>query len=745
MAFRETARRLLDHHRVVELGASVREAAAQRARVERELEAVERRVPWYQRVVFFHDTVDEARAKELRGQLEAADAQLASARAARDAAARECGGACPPIDVVLRLETIIAELLADPRIARTADTIDAPADALEALAADVLARWTPGVDPGALLDRLSDDAARAQAARTALGRPLRDDTLAWAPMGADELFTRAAHEIESEGVLRAARERLAGAQLQRDAIASALAHAQEQVGWWDRVVPGASETEQARDARARALTEQERHLVSAIEEAHHAVVRGLSRHPVLWVALACRGAAAALRAVLPRDEPALDATTGAPIAIRSAYGRAVVLACLFEARAACDAAFDGLCGLVAPRASAPERSPDADRGPYRLQGFVARKAPAPTKGATEEARQFFVRLEDRGLRQELAWAVSHATMLGLLTLSRDRVRERIGWLDRAVFWSDTGEEVVEDGLEERSGWHEGLIRVRAAQALALVEGASNEHPLLALGRDLSAAHRGAQQIGTAGGSSSSPRSCPVYHRQPVLDALDRATEGLCARFGATADRAWLVKTICDHLRRAGAHPIRLPEEPPSTPADVALLLAARLQGTAFLESVETLSWAEPAASNARAEANAAARAVSMWDKINIFTDSPEEVRREELKQAADAKHQLVVSKRVAMHGLYRDALRAHPPSLLVEQALYVRERFAQISATSERRTRTYRSGKRTRRVTYYVCVLHGLTPARSGLHAWARGLVELLGPLPCAGDLLDEWVASELR
>ena len=77
-------------------------------------------------------------------------------------------------------------------------------------------------------------------------------------------------------------------------------------------------------------------------------------------------------------------------------------------------------------------------------------------------------------------------------------------------------------------------------------------------------------------------------------------------------------------------------------------------------------------------------------------------------------------------------------------ALDVRAAFAAVHAVSERRTSTRRVGKRTVRRTYYVCVLRGLGPAQGALATWARAVVEVLGPLPCAGDLLDEWVAGEL-
>lgn len=378
-----------------------------------------------------------------------------------------------------------------------------------------------------------------------------------------------------------------------------------------------------------------------------------------------------------------------------------------------------------------------------MPGAVAREEPRPTKGATDESRQFFALLDGSGLRDELRAAVSHASMLGLLRRCGESVRARIGWLDRAAFWSSSADEAAEDALAERASFHALVLQHRAVSALGIVEGAAAQHALLDLGRSLATAHLTTPAIATLGGSSGTSRHCPVFRREEVVAALDRAVARLCARYGTTADRGALVNAVCDHLRRAGG-PLRPPEGAPQSPAEVALLLASRLQGTPFLETVETLAWAQPAASEARGQAAAAASAVSFWDKLNVFSDSPEEQRRDALRDEAAVRDQLVRDRHAAFRALYRDALRVHPPSLLADEALDVRAAFEAIRAVSERRTRTTKVGNTTTTTTYYVCVLHGRAVAQSMLGAWAARVIAVLGPIPCAGDLLDEWVAGEL-
>lgn len=739
----DVAERLLDEHRVPERVAAVVEAEGEVWRLQHELARAARGVSFWDRVAFWHDSDEEKLAASADERLAEAGARAAEARRRRDEAVEACAAQSPPVEVVFRIESAVHRVLADPHVGRTAERGEVAIAQLDAIAADVFARWAPGTDVAQTIDRLLSDRDLAAVGRS-VGRLATDPALGWAPMAPDELYARAAHEVIGRGELAKVRAQLDALHVRREQLVEAVAALRASVGVIDALIPGSITREEIeRDHHQAKLSSTEQAIVRAFEGAQHAVVQALSAHPVIWLALACRAAAASLRAVSPRYESVIGAHGGLT-QVPSAYCRAAALACLVEVRRACDAAFEGLSARIWPRAGdAPDPRPGGDVGPYRLQGFIAREAPPRVKGSNEHSRALFEELEQGALRGVLSWAVAHATVLGVVEAAREQSAHRIDWMDRAIFWSDSDDETKTEAYGRRVAWHRSLLQHRALEALTLVERSASAHPLLKIGRGIAATHAALDRIRTLGGSSSSSRTCPVYDVEPTERQLRWTLDALTRHYGGHPDRDALVARVRARIERATA-PVAPPADRPQTLTELVDLLASQLQRTHFVRHLQALEAERPAAAAAHRRAAQMDAQVGVFDRINVFTDSTEERARDEARAEAAAREGRIEGHRREAHRLYKEAVAHHPPTQLADDGVDVGYRIGAIHAVSVRRTRTVGTGKNQRTETYYVCELRGRDEARASLSTWARSVMAHLGGFPCAGDLLDRWVAAEL-
>ncbi len=738
----DAARRLLDRERVAE---RVRAARAAEEAVEakaRELAAAERRIGWWDRAVFFHDTPDEAAADALREELAALGATAAEARRARDEAVEACAEGAPAIGVVYRAEAAIGRLLSMSAVGRVAGSGDQEAAVFDRVGEQVFATWLPDVDLAAVAASLyRRDLAIPTAPPAALSTDAR---LVYAPIGAAELEARAAHHLVARGLLAEARQQEARAVDRVAPLRAELAELEAAVGIWDRVVPGDSFREMAVDEAQQRLETLERGAVSAAERGQLAVVQALtSAYPPLWVGLACLAVGAALRAVHTLEQPALqaDGTLGARPA---AQGRAVALACAAGLRRALDGAFDGLSERIAPRAAQPDEAASAQRGPYRAAQRPDADPKPAARGATAEGRRFFASLDEAALRDELGWAVVHATALGLIERTRAEADAEVSWVDRAIFWSDSDAEAEVGALSERIELQRELVRLRGYRALRRIADDAGQDPFLRVGRAIERAHLALGAVHTEAGRSSSPRSCPAHGKGEARAAIDAALTELCTSFGAARDGQRMIEDVCRQLTRGATR--SPPTEPPPAGTDYASLVARfahALRGTSFADDVARLNAALPALQSARASATSADAQVRLIDRINIFTDSPAERARDH-SQALAAQHQADLERlRPAVRARWRAAIATHPPTLAAEVAMDVARAIGAVRGVSVRRSRS--RGKNRRREVYYVCQLRGLAEAKGLLQTWTAQVVGAFGRFPSTGDLLEQWTADALR
>ncbi|HHH28250.1 MAG TPA: hypothetical protein ENK57_07890, partial [Polyangiaceae bacterium] len=625
MTFWRAAREIIERHDVTPRLEALRHATARRRRLEVQLAAAEARVPWTDRALFFHTTPDEARAAELERALARSAQHERQARVECAAALAICAETCPPIGVVSRVEAVVAELLGDPAIGRDHSAHRPSADVLDVIASDVLGRWAPGVDLGVMIEslhRLTDAAPRAR-----IGPIAQDDRLGIAPMGAEELFARAAAELAHRGSLRSAREGFRWARRERARLLARLHELEAEVGFLDRLNPFDTPAETAREQQGAALRAQDERVWHAYEATDHAVVLALSQHPMIWLSLACRGASVALRALAPVRESVLG-PDGAPQPIPSSYGRGIVLACLAEARRACVAGFGPLVHAIWPLQSSPRVTQAAPGGPYRAAGAPAPELPEFRKGETEDLAFVFSALEGAGLRHEVTMAVTHAMMAGVLETRRERAKERVTWTERLEFWSDSDAERASEAISARLGWHVTAMRFRAASALRLVGGAAVQHPLLRAGWTMVGLSRAIASLTTPSGRTAGPRPCPVLGKATATTKFTVVIESLSDYFGCISSREALVAVLRANLERAGAAPRRTPAAT-ETREQLVAMLAATLEGTEFLTHLKRIEVLRPRIVAARGRAQEADEEVGFWDRVNLFSDTPEERRRDE--------------------------------------------------------------------------------------------------------------------
>ena len=745
MNMSEQARRLLAGQeaptRVAQLLACRRRLEEVRGRLAR----AEQRVSWWDRAVFFHTTPDEAKAKAVREECERAEQAYETALVAWRAAMVACSSFAP-IEIVFGIESTVHSVMMDPAVGREAWAGKAAAAALEAVAARVAELWAPEVDIVDMAARVPNDTLRRQAAMQP-PVPLAEHTqLGWAPMQDGELFQRVAWALERSAEFAAARQTLAREQQEDASFYAALEHARAQVTFADKLTPWQGDTEKQVERLEAQVVREEEETQRAIDGLRLAVVRAFAAHPVTWLYFSLLGAVAAIRAAQPNLELVGD-RSGDANHVRSASARGVILACFVELRRACEHAFPGVPSQVWPRGRQGVASSPVTAGPYRLQAKVA-DAPEPLEAEAAELR-FFAQLDAGQVRGELVKAVSVATVMGFVSAHRDRTE--VEWLDRLAFWSDTDEEVVEESLQKRLEAHQQALAYYGGRALAQIRTIALEHhPLVGLGCALPQAVRATDSICTAGGRSSSPRSCPTINKVETLSWLGRLGSTLERYFGVAEGRARWVSDICRRLKKASS-PIAAPTpEELTSYSQVIELLAAKLQPTDFVALVYQAWQASKQQRHANHEAKQAGERVSFWDKVNVLSDTEDEKLRDAWEARASERGAEHADADAEMNRLLEEAMRLHPALRLYETLAAVKRAVAAIYARSERRTVTHETrnakGKVTSRrtETYYVCAIYGQSAAERAMNQWSESVLDVFGPLPTPSDALEAWIVREL-
>ncbi|MFO0553431.1 MAG: hypothetical protein U0271_33925 [Polyangiaceae bacterium] len=638
------------------------------------------KVSRWDRAVFFHTTPDEAQLEALVAAERAAEHALASAVAAFDAALRACW-VYPPIEIVHRVEWAIGEVLSNRAVGRDVDANRAVADTLEGIADRVIALWAPNVDLAALAAQLNDDAARRAAAQRDPGPPPLDANLGWALIDGAQLFARVARALEGSRAFADARARLDPEWAQYRAATAALESADARVTARDELTRGEGLHEGEARLRREASERAYASLCDVVDELRLAVVRAFGAHPVMRVHFALLGAASAARANA---------------------ARAILLACLVEVRRACEEAFVDIPNQVWPRGREKLSGPPA-HSPYRSQGASLEESAAPepvdARAAFRARLSFFAAVEESRARTILTFAVASASVLGLLRRHFRDVDLPV-W-ERLLFDRDERREAERSHFFQRIAVHQGLLARHAEAALAetapLVE---EHHPLAGLNEAFTRAVHATRAITPPGAyaAATSQRQenfMRRYASPPNKELAERwvakLDEILTKNFPVGGNRAQWIDALCRRLQ--GPRPIREPEEVTSY-EHVIERLAARLQDGPFLRLAE-IAW-----------------------------------------RTRDVRHGEHEATCKEMGLLLDAALEAYPPLALFEKLGTLRSALEALQAW--RTPETAAAGWQS------AWFLVGQPEALEALEAWGRKAMRIFGPLPTAGDALEQWVAREL-
>ncbi|MBI5367405.1 MAG: hypothetical protein HZA54_10250 [Planctomycetes bacterium] len=709
----------------------------------RELDAFEReraelrgRIPLWDRVIFFSDTPDEARAKEV-------ERELTAARRRRSAVERELADLLaaaektyPPLALARRIETALALAAAVLRAPGDSRGRARLAAGLHALGDQVLADYAPDFSARRFEAQLSDletcRVAAAGAAAVARGAaepaagPVLDLERGYAPMRQADLLPLVARRL-LDGPLF---ERLAGraewAQV-CNRFLDDLRRAEAQIPWYDRLNPlSDSPAEQERDRLEQELARTEAEWSARVERARAAFLEALGAFPPLGLYVRIAEAGALAEALAPGTERVLDGR-GRLVNASVATPGALLLAALSGVAAHFRAAFalelpGRLVAILAGEGASPGNAEPELR---RLAPLVARLDAGAAPG-----------LRDR--------ALEHARVSGAIRRCRQEGGgSEAGARSRLLSWVPalTGRDRE---AQARAELHAERTRRLWSDLVTEVERAAEGVPALFLREQTVRLRSLVAQVDTYTEVFDRPVACSVFHREALLTTLQRIRQ--------TLEEAYGLAGVEDRLMAAVAAAAPAPAEirgdevygvRPLSPAALHGFLAHRLEDTAFATVFRRLEAAEAERLRAEDGAEQAAARVSLWDRLNVFSDTDDErTERAERGRAAALTREIRDAVR-KVKTWFPAACRVYPP---IELYYRLPEVVAAVSGlraecTGSRFSLVPAGGDSlgSRRTERWRCRLIGKAAAVRAVADWSARFAAAFGPMPSRHRILELW------
>lgn len=712
---------LLDSDGVPALRDEARELRSEILALMRERAEVGQRIPFWDRVIFFSDTPDEQHAKGLDAQLRERRSELAAINVRLHAAHEAAAARFPPFALAIAIDDAVRLAIEGLQIRglifKSVDRKDDLDRALEAAGQQLLDLYIPGADIPALIRRLAE---RERFEDTGVSAELDGDPrLGFAPIRPGELEAAMALELARCGFLddRDRVRRLSG---ERDDLARAYKEARERVPFIDKVnVFTDSPAEKERDRLKLALDSKEEEARRAFEATRKHIHAALAVFPPLLI---FQGLAEALGiAGLLSAEKVGDLKENGALTQRTILApRVLVFAAFHRLQQTLEDTFPG---MPAP--------------------WTHREAPAdPRDRSLAPVVDAFVEDFQAGPGPELcARALAHAATQGQLSWQLRQVRRGIAIIDRLVFWSDTEAETREDALEERHEWSQS-----SSESLwrSLIEGADEVCDgigPLALKRRAIEASRAIAAIHTDSGESSFPKSCSVYGRGEAQSALAGIRDTLAGIYGVAGSRMDTMMRVAEvepvptAVERGGRHLFE-----PLTSEQLCASIAAQIKDLdAFRDNIRVMRSENKKLEALEGEKAAVEERISLWDRINIFTTTPDEAQRNELKAEIKSLSETARTRYARADEEFERAASSYPPAVLKFRLNEAIDAVGRIRAVCRRRTVTTGSGKNKRTETRYYCALEGHSRAVNAMKRWAAAFVRDFGALPDSHRLLEVW------
>jgi len=663
---RAAASSALVRHGVLELMAAIEQLREQLAQLRRERSIARGTMPWWE--VPHGASVDSSRARVLDrrvGELELAERDRLSAF---EHAVDQAQAELPPIGIVVRVERCLD--LSHAAALSSTSPDDALVAALEDLADRVLGLWAPGLSTEMAADELMDPARASAAAAADPGPPRPDPRLGWAASTPSEILCRAARALDRPEI-DAARERVVRERAEYEQCAARLHEVRKGAGLLRR---STSHDAAARERLVHQVATERHELTAAWEALHHAVGHALAATPPLHIARTAVAAAGVLRARLTTWEVVIVPTSRPPGTMMfsprvSRRGRAVMFAALRDLQIATEEAFPGLLGLLAPSALpgvAPARPDGGDaHGPYR-QPPKAEPIAAAAFGGQDVVSAVAHRARESGLDQRLRSLVAHGAALGAVARSERRVTSERGIFEKIGGWFSS----QEDPVEARTRWHRALAFAMLDQAEATI--ASARSGMFALDFRAALAAAAGRFIAISVVSKRAPirLTCALRGQHETIEALAEARRLLVGAWGDPGDRMALIQELHATLRpgtwvgrshSVGQAPRALSRR------ELVAVLADQLCQTPFLAVAEILASANHEWMEASRLATDASSRVTLWDRLNVVTDSEAEITKKSQGAVADRAYREGRAAFARVDALLEQALAAYPPAAVVHR------------------------------------------------------------------------------
>ncbi|MBN2497076.1 MAG: hypothetical protein JXR96_20960 [Deltaproteobacteria bacterium] len=700
-----------------------RELAGKAAGLEREIAEIDGQIPLWDRIVFFSDTPDEKRRKKIVAEL----ARLRDKREAIEqgltADLQRLADEIPPVEIGQRIE-YIGRLAARPLRIRG---VRAPGgirvkeleSALRDLSERVTEIYLPGFDHRTLERRVAEAVCAEEAARTA--EPGSHYHLGVEPVRMRELVAIVAGRLRAGDLPLFALLRETGKQEQRVVdLQRALAASEEKVGLLTRMNPFSdTEVERERDRLADRLAAAAALLDELLAQCLELQEQALELYPPLAIYQAVGQALALLDSMEPGVEAGLT-PEGAVVERKLAMPRALLLAAFRGLRGAYGKAYPG-----APLLS--EIGPAEPGGKLRAQ-----------RDALLDAA--FAELDQRRGPALLAKCLAHAYALGGVSRQLQGLRSSISVLDRIAVWSDTQEEKEEKWLQGKRHFYLRASRDSWQELLGLARQVAAELPPLRLRDLVIEAGQAMDSLQTDRGSFRSKPDCTIRGKAELLQALEEADRVLRLGFGLRADRQQMMEDVASYLL---GEPGPAPEPRMFTLGSYtqAVACVAKRLDRDFAVLHRRIFDAQQRREVAGSEDEGVSRRISVWDRINVFSTTPEEKRHKELLAEIAALDADLRAGMLQLDRLFERALQAYPPAGLFFSLPRVAEAVRELRV--ECHERKVKKGARSQ--SRYRCSLNGKKKARQALRDWTAGFVAAFGDLPGCAELLALWAGRDLR
>ncbi len=473
-----------------------------------------------------------------------------------------------------------------------------------------------------------------------------------------------------------------------------------------------SESESALMPLQAALAREQHEAMGAIESLYESVDTSVDAFPPFRIRTALRPLLLELNLPTTVRELVLNPGTGQLVSVPSLSTRILLGHALARLVRVTNEVFPGLLGLInAPEEAA--RTNERAKSPFR-EAQVEDEVPALSSEG-----ELFADLDKAQVFLSLDQSLMHASVLGRLKLAEHKAKGRVKVVDILNVFQQSPEQRAQAGLSERRSWHAEVLLTLTATAPGYVHQHARHYLPLELHRIVCGLHDAAGSLRARlvdydpHFGFSQPKAA-VDNLGTLLNAMSVLTNTVGRSTGLSGSALQLADRVAAALRsREGGSPF---------PRTFNLLHYDHLvrclaftfrsqTGTRFAEQVERYG-----AMIAHAQQNAfrsqqADAAVMLFDRINVFTDSPAELERDHT--AAASKQQLGEAQHLfsSIHQELDVALRAYPPGRAFFSIAAMRVAAERIHAVA-----VNTSAMRNHR--YWRAVLVGREQFLSALYQW---------------------------